>query len=267
MHVNDVDPIRSPAVALRRRAAVLLLACAGWGASAAAHAAACDAPWMHAGGGFSLTSSPTGMTTQVTVLDFRKTAEGDCSGTVQARTEASIGGQKMNSQSRMTLRVTGNHARFESTAAAGSMSGTAGQGTMTGSISTQTSGLLTYVGESLDEGASLPGTRTESSFSGGVAAMGAKVGQIQAPKIVLTTTAKQVGKAEQLDTAVGKLRCVPISYDRTQQVGNMTAFGHAGGGTATTHVVDHFCSGTGLVMRSDFTTNGKHGSVTVSALH
>lgn len=90
-------------------------------------------------------------------------------------------------------------------------------------------------------------------------------GQFSAPKMVVSTGVRQVGKQEQLDTVVGKLACWPVSYDKTQS-GTVTMMGQTNTINSVTRVVDHFCPSTGLVMRKDMTTNGKQASQVVTAL-
>ena len=81
---------------------------------------------------------------------------------------------------------------------------------------TETSGLISYVGEITNEGQQLPATRMDSSASGTLMQAGGAGGQFSAPKMVASIGVRQVGKQEKLDTVVGKLRCWPVSYDKTQ---------------------------------------------------
>ncbi|WP_143286580.1 hypothetical protein [Burkholderia ubonensis] len=254
---------------LRRHCVTLLLAGSAWGTSGAALAALeCDAPWMHKGGGFTMSVLPAGIVLEVEMLDFKKTHDGNCSGTLRANGTLNVAGRTSRSQNDMALRIVDGHARFGALSSDGSVRASSNDASMAGSVSAQTAGLLGYVGESLAEGATLPGTRSEVSFAGTVSAMGMNVNHISLPKAVVTTTAKRIGKPEQLDTVAGRLVCVPISYDQTQQAAKITMLGHATTvPAATQHVVDHFCPATGLVMFKDAGDNGKSGAVKITAMH
>jgi len=231
-----------------------------------AHAsAACDAPWMHPNGSFTLTSTASHTVTQFDVLAFDKKDGEHCTGKVRTTAAMSMGGQAAKSESVMTLQIADGRASVQSENAKGSLHSMSMGGLMSANSTTETSGLLSYVGEITGEGQQLPVTRMDGSASGTLSQAGGAGGQFAAPKMVVSTSVRQVGKQEQLDTVVGKLACWPVSYDKTQS-GTVTMMGKTNTINSVTRVVDHFCPSTGLVMRKDMTTNGKQASQVVTAL-
>jgi len=255
--------------ALQSRHALMIavtVACAA-GVPQARAEVACDAPWMHQGGGFTVTSSPSQRTTVFTVVQFSKRDGNNCNGQVRAVMNTSMGGQPVQGESNVRFEIADGKAGAQTEAAAGSMNSHAGTGMFGATMSSQTVGLLSYVGEITGDGQRIPGTRNEGSVSGKLTNMGQAVGAMSAPKFVTTTSDKQVGKQEQLQTPAGKFACWPVTYERSMHAGNVKMMSHTGDLNVQTHVVDHFCPATGLVMRQDMTTNGKAASQTVSALH
>lgn len=259
--------VRKAARQLRCVAMIAVAATCASGVSQAHAEVACDAPWMHQGGGFTTTSSPSQRTTVFTVIQFSKRDGNNCNGQIRAVMNMSMGGQPVHSESDVKFEIADGKAHAQTEAAAGSMNSHAGAGTFGATMSSQTVGVLSYVGEITGDGQRIPGTRSESAMSGRLANMGQTVGTMAAPKFVTTTSDKQVGKQEQLQTPTGKFSCWPVTYDRSMHADNVKMMGHTADVNAQTHVVDHFCPAAGLVMRQDMTTSGKPASLTVSALH
>ncbi|TAL96871.1 MAG: hypothetical protein EPN73_08570 [Paraburkholderia sp.] len=252
---------------LRRVAMIAVAAVCAAGVSQAHAELACDAPWMHQGGGFTATSSPSQRATVFTVTQFSKRDGNNCNGQIRAVMSMSMGGQPVQSESNVKFEIAGGKVHAQTEAAAGSMNSHAGAGTFDATMSSQTVGVLSYVGEITGEGQRIPGTRSEGAVSGKLANMGQTVGTMAAPKFVTTTSDKQVGKQEQLQTPAGKFACWPVTYDRGMHADNVKMMSHTADLNAQTHVVDHFCPAAGLVMRQDMTTSGKPASLMVSALH
>jgi hypothetical protein len=241
-------------------------ACALAGTHAHA-AAACDAPWMHEGGGFTTTLTPYQRTVTYTVTQFSKRDGNNCNGAVRVDMKMSMGGQPMQSESNVSFEIADGKVAPPSQKNAGSLRSTGGGATFNAALSSQTTGLLSYVGEITGEGQHLAGTSTQGSVSGTVANMGQSAGTMNVPKFVTTTSDKSVGKQEQLQTAAGKFDCWPVTYDRSMHADHAQMMGHTANLSMKSHVVDHFCPAAGLVMRQDTTVNGKTLSMTVSALH
>lgn len=246
-----------------RALAILALAFASRGAFAAAP---CDAPWMHQGGGFSLTAAPGGHVTEFTVTDFAKADGGNCKGSIRTDFSLTVAGQTTRSQAVVALEIAGGKVRPPGEGTSGQMQAGSGNGAMSVALQAQASGLLSYISEVTAEGQRLPGTRTEMSMSGMLGKLGAAAGQISVPNMVLVTSEKVVGKQEQLDTPLGRYQCWPISYERRQE-GPAAVMAMAGSFNSVTQVVDHFCPASGLVMREDMTVNDKQSSQAVTALH
>lgn len=245
----------------------LAAACATAGSQAWA-AAACDAPWMHQGGGFTATLAPGQRTVTYTVTQFSKRDGNNCNGQVHAAMKMSMGGQPMQSESDVHFTIVdGKAAAQPAQTSNGAMHGSSGAASLNGMMSAQTSGILSYVGEITSEGQRIAGTRTQGSMSGTAANMGQSVGTMNVPKFVTTTSDKAVGKQEQLQTGAGTFACWPVTYDRSMQADNAQLMGHTANLAMKSHVVDHFCPATGLVMRQDTVTNGHAVTLTVSALH
>lgn len=242
---------------------LLLIASAAWSTSVTSYAevAPCDAKWMHDGGGVTQVTSNGLVTMQISARDFNKANGENCSATLMTTVVSKIAGRTARTDSRGVLRIVDGRARLESALQSAGFNGE----TAVGSLSTHQSGLFSYVGKFVSQDASLPGERFEASLAESMPAMPG--GQFKIPKSVVTTTAKHVGKQEQLDTVVGRLNCWPISYDRMQQATSMMVLGRTlTVGAVTTHVVDHFCPDVGLVMRSDVVTYGQPGAVTVTEI-
>ncbi|CAM2156678.1 DUF3108 domain-containing protein [Pararobbsia alpina] len=248
--------------------AMLVAAACALAVSHAHAAATCDAPWMHTGGGFTLTTSPGHRSTDFSVTQFTKRDADNCSGVMHAKTQMSVGGQSMQSESDVKFEIASSKAHTEVENTAGGMKGQAGMGALTASVTGQTTAsMLSYVGEITGEGQRLPGMHSEGSMSGNLTESGAQIGTMSAARIVTTTTDKQVGKQEQLDTAMGKFACWPVSYDRKIEANNVQMMSRTTNLTTVTHVVDHFCPAAGLVLREDMTLNGRPTALVVSTLH
>ncbi|MFT4065065.1 hypothetical protein [Paraburkholderia sp.] len=259
--------VRKRVSQLRRVLVIAVAAACAAGVSQARAEVACDAPWMHQGGGFTTTSSPSQRTTVFTVVQFSKRDGNNCNGQIRAVMNMSMGGQPVQSESNVKFEIADGKVQVQTEAVAGSMNSQAGTSTFGATMSSQTVGVLSYVGEITSDGQRIPGTRSEGTMSGKLANMGQTMGTMAAPKFVTTTSDKQVGKQEQLQTPVGKFACWPVTYDRNIRADNVKMMSRTVNLNTQMHVVDHFCPATGLVMRQDMTTNGKPVSLTVSALH
>ncbi|NML33350.1 TapB family protein [Paraburkholderia antibiotica] len=259
--------VREAASPLRRALMIAVAAACAAGVSQARAEVACDAPWMHQGGGFTTTSLPSQRTTVFTVVQFSKRDGNNCNGQIRAVMNVSMGGQPVRSESNLRFEIADGKVRAQTEAVAGSMNSQAGAGTFGASMSSQTVGVLSYVGEITSDGQRIPGSSSEGSMSGKLANMGPAIGTLAAQKFVTTTSDKQVGKQEQLQTPAGKFACWPVTYERSMRADNVKMMSRTIDLNTQMHVVDHFCPATGLVMRQDMTTNGKPTSQTVSALH
>jgi hypothetical protein len=252
---------------LRRTLMIAIAATCAASASQAQAEVACDAPWMHQGGGFTTTSLPSQRTTVFTVAQFSKRDGNNCNGQIRAVMNMSMSGQPVQSESNVKFEIAGGKMRAQAEAVAGSMNSHGGAGAFGATMSSQTVGVLSYVGEITGDGQRIPGVRSESAMSGTLANMGQTIGTMSVPKFVTTTTDKQVGKLEQLQTSAGKFACWPVTYDRSMHADSVKMMSHTVDPNTQMHVVDYFCPATGLVMRQDMTTNGKPASQTVNALH
>jgi hypothetical protein len=228
---------------------------------------ACDAPWMHQGGGFTLTMSPSGQKVDFLVTAFSKQDGQNCGFDVRTTMKIAVPGHDMGSQSDMHVAIAGGHAHTEQRAGSGKLNGHTDGVAFNGLATEQTAGLLSYVGEISGEGQRLAGTRSESSVAGQITAHGQTMSGVSIPKTVTTTSDKQVGTREDLATAVGKFSCWPVGYDRRIQSNTMQMMGRTLNMDTHSHVVDHFCPAAGLVMRKDITTDGRSSSSAITALH
>ncbi|WP_143809049.1 hypothetical protein [Paraburkholderia susongensis] len=252
-----------------RHLPVLIAALIGVAATQRAHAElACDAPWMHTNGGFTTTSSPGDQKIDYLVTSFSKHDGNNCSFDVRVNMKLAIPGHDSDGGAVLHVTIESGKVHVERQTAKGSEQSHTDQVAFTGIASGQTTGLLSYVGEITGEGQRLAGTRSESSVSGQVA-MGPGGGNlpVSIPKTVITTTEKQVGKQEQLATAVGKYECWPVSYDQRTQSNGMQFMGRTVNMDHVAHVVDYFCPAAGLVMRSQRTGGGQSSSKAITALH
>jgi|GEM_PF-1810065 len=252
-----------------RRLPLLIAALIGVAAAQRAHAElACDAPWMHTNGGYTTTISPGDQKIDYLVTSFSKHDGDDCNFDLRVNMKLAIPGHDSAASVGFHVTIDGGKVHVERQTVNGNEQSHTGQVVFTGVAAAQTTGLLSYVGEISGEGQRLAGTRTESSVSGKVA-MGQGGGNlpISIPRTVVTTTEKQVGKQEQLATAVGKYQCWPVSYDQRTVSKGMQLMGRTVNMDNVVHVVDYFCPAAGLVMRSQRTGGGQSSSKAITALH
>jgi len=262
--MHDTDYRRARRAALTLGMAIGVCAATAPGAHAAA---ACDAPWMHTGGGFTTTFTPGRRTVAYTVTRFAKRDGENCDGDVHAVMKMSMGGQPMRSESDLRFSIADGKTVQPARRSAGALHASGGAARFDAVLSAQTSGILSYVGEITHEGQRLAGTRTEGSMSGTVSNTGHALGALNVPTFVTTTSDKTVGKAAQLRTPAGTFECWPVAYERAMQASHAQLASHTVNLSMKSRVVDHFCPATGLVMREDTTVNGKTTSMTVGALH
>lgn len=247
----------------------LITALTGITAAAPAHAErACDAPWMHTNGGYTMTTSPGDQKIDYLVTSFSKHDGNHCNFDLRVNITLAVPGYDSAGGAAFHITIDGGKAQIERRTLQGSEHGHTDQVAFAGIVSGQTTGLLSYITEITGEGQQLAGTHTESSVSGQVA-MGPGGGNlpVSIPKAVITTTGKQVGKREQLATAFGKYECWPVSYDQRIRSNGMQLMGRTVNMDNVVHVVDHFCPAAGLVMRSQRTGGGQSSSTEITALH
>lgn len=237
------------------------------GATHAYAADACDAPWMHRGGGFTNVFEPGERSLTYMVTQFSKRDGNNCNGEVHAVMKMAMGGRPMQSESDVHFEIVDGKVAPPAEKHAGSLQSDRGGATFVSMMAGQSTGILSYTGEISGEGQRIAGVRTQGSVSGMAANMGQSVGSMSVPKFVTKTSDKVVGKLEQLRTSAGTIDCWPVAYERSTQAENAELMGHMANLQMKSRVVDHFCPSTGLVMRQDTTINGRSTSMTVSALH
>lgn len=236
---------------------------------AKAHAAVpCDAPWMHPGGQFVITSSPAGRSYTFDVLSFQKQDSDHCSGSIRTTAAFNFQGRTMESKSLFHLTLADGVADLKPQEDAdGTLTGKVGASTLNAAVSQQLSGFFSYAGEIKQAGQTLPATTAHAAVSGNTATNGASTGQFAAPDMSYATTERHVGQQEALDTPAGKLDCWPVSYDLTEKSGGITFHGRTLPSSENTlGIVDHYCPATNLVMRKDITSDGKLVTQTVTSI-
>ncbi len=202
---------RRSGVAGRIALTTLLAAACALGGTRAYAAAACDAPWMHLGGGFTTVFEPGQRSATHTITQFSKRDGSNCNGQVRTVTKMSMGGQPMQSEAVVRFEIVDGKMAQATEKHAGSLQGSRGGATVNSAMSAQTTGVLSYVGEVSGEGQRIAGVRTEGSMSGMAANMGQAVGSMSVPKFVTKTSDKVVGKQEQLRTVAGTIDCWPVA--------------------------------------------------------
>lgn len=228
----------------------------------------CDAPWMHTGGQFVVTSSTGNQKFTFDVLSFDKKDSDHCTGSIRTNADLNIQGRAVESQSIFDITIAEGIAQVQPQQDAnGSMNGKMGPGSMNAMVSAQLVGFFSYAGEIKQAGQTLPATKGHASVNSTMAANGANAGNLTASNMSFTTTEKQVGQQETLDTVAGKLDCWPVSYDMTENPGSITFQGRTiNVPPITQQIVDHYCPATNLVMRKDITTNGNQVSQIVTSI-
>jgi hypothetical protein len=251
-----------------RRLPLLVAALLGMAAAQRAHAElACDAPWMHTNGGYTTTISPGDHKIDYVVTSFSKHDGNNCNFDMRVNMKLAIPGHDSASTVGFHVTIEGGNVHIERQTLKGDEQSHTDQVAFAGIASGQTTGLLSYVGEITGAGQRLAGTRTESSVSGKVAMGQGGTLPVSIPRTVVTTTEKQVGKQEQLATAVGKYACWPVSYEQRTQSNGMQLMGRTVNMDNAVHVVDYFCPAAALVMRSERNGGGHSSSRVITALH
>lgn len=228
----------------------------------------CDAPWMHPGGQFVITSSSSKHQFTFDVLSFDKKDSDHCSGSIRTSTAFSVQGRSVESQSVFHVSLSNGLAQVQPQQdASGNLNGKMGAGSMNAVVSAQLSGFLSYAGEIKQAGQALPATKGHAAVNSTIAANGVNAGNLAASNMSFTTTERRVGQQEALDTVAGKLDCWPVSYDLTENPGSITFQGHTMTiPPVTQQIVDHYCPVTNLVMRKDITSNGNQVSQIVTSI-
>lgn len=247
---------------------LLLIACLIT-ASAKAHAEVpCNAPWMHPGGQFVITSSAGNRSYTFDILSFEKQDSDHCSGSLRVTAAYTFQGRDMESKSLFHLTLSNGVADLKPQEDAdGTLTGKTGASPLNVAVSQQLSGFFSYAGEIKQAGQTLPATTSHTSVSTNTAANGTSTGQFVAPAMSYSTTERHVGPQESLDTSAGKLDCWPVSYDLTEKSEGITIHGHTlPGSESTLKIVDHYCPATNLVMRKDITSDGKLVTQTVTSI-
>lgn len=228
----------------------------------------CDAPWMHPGGQFVITSSTSKQKFTFDVLSFDKKDSDHCTGSIRTSAVLNIQGKTAESQSIFHLAISNGIAQVQPQQdASGSLNGKAGAGSMNAVVSAQLVGFFSYAGEIKQAGQTLPAAKGHAEVNGTMATNGANDGTLTASNMSFTTTEKHVGQQEALDTVAGKLDCWPVSYDMTENPGSITFQGRTMNiPPITQQIVDHYCPAANLVMRKDITTNGSQVSQIVTSI-
>jgi len=225
-------------------------------ASAAAHADACDAPFMHNGG--AVRYEGTGnlkLGADLTFSEVSKTSGGQCRARVQGTASFSYAGLPP-SQSRLDYLMTikqgqASFVRYDK--AGGAPSGDA-------PFDLRMLGLFGYDVPVKAEGQRLPGGtyrlligKDAPVQGGGPSGTVVRVGE------------RVVGARSTIDTALGSQSCWPVTYDRNSDpsfatLGNLTLPIPA----LVTRVTDWYCPKPGLVMKQDIQHAGTVSTVRIT---
>ena len=90
-----------------------------------------------------------------------------------------------------------------------------------GEVSFEGSGMVTYTGHDIREGATLPGETISSSAAFEVHSLhsGEAVTTIRVPRALVVITERQVGNRQWIDTALGRRECLPIRFQKHTSLG------------------------------------------------
>lgn len=127
-------------------------------------------------------------------------------------------------------------------------------GRLFGQVSFEGSGMVSYAGHDIKEGAVLPGETLSSSAAFEVHSLhsGELVTTIRVPRASVVISERRVGSPRWIDTALGKRQCMPIRYDK------QTALGAVYVGDEVERfepyrmsVTDWYCPSESFVLRSE----------------
>lgn len=94
-------------------------------------------------------------------------------------------------------------------------------GRLFGEVSFEGSGMVSYTGHDIREGATLPGEALWSSAAFEVHSLhsGEAVTTIRVPRASVEITARHVGARQWIDTALGRRECLPIRFEKQTSLG------------------------------------------------
>lgn len=138
-----------------------------------------------------------------------------------------------------------------------------------GEASFEGKGMLNYAAKQIREGVTLPGESFESSANLTIHSLATDepVTTIRVPRASVAISARHVGREQAIETAQGRMQCLPIHYERRTTLGPLF-IGNDVEQTETDvmEVTDWFCPSTAFVMRTDVRQKGKTEHIDTTSL-
>jgi hypothetical protein len=138
-----------------------------------------------------------------------------------------------------------------------------------GEASFEGKGMLNYATKQIREGVTLPGESFESSANLIIhsVATDEPITTIRAPHASVSISARHVGREQPIETAQGRMQCLPIHYERRTTLGPLFIGDDLEQPeTDVMEVTDWFCPSTAFVMRTDIRQKGKTEHIDTTAL-
>jgi hypothetical protein len=138
-----------------------------------------------------------------------------------------------------------------------------------GEASFEGTGMFTYAGHDIREGATLAGEVLRSSADLSIHALATdeQVTTIRVPHASIYIGERHVGRRQTIDTALGRRECLPISYDKHTSLGlvyigeeveELEPF--------TMEVTDWYCPSEAFVLRTEIRQDGKAQAIDTTAI-
>lgn len=138
-----------------------------------------------------------------------------------------------------------------------------------GEVSFEGSGMVSYTGHDIREGATLPGEALWSSAAFEVHSLhsGEPVTTIRVPRASVEITARHVGRKQWIDTALGRRECLPIRFEKQTSLGAI----HIGDDIERPKpyhmaVTDWYCPSEAFVLRTEVRQEGEVQVIDTTAI-
>ncbi len=138
-----------------------------------------------------------------------------------------------------------------------------------GEASFEGTGLLSYAGHDIREGATLPGESLHSTASLQINSLhsGEAVTTIRVPRATIYIGERRVGRRQHIDTPLGRRECLPIRYDKQASLGEV----HIGDDVErpdpySMTVTDWYCPSEAFVLRTEIRQGDQQQVIETTAI-
>jgi hypothetical protein len=138
-----------------------------------------------------------------------------------------------------------------------------------GQASFQGKGVLSYSGLAMREGTVLPGETLSSSLDLEIHSLATDelVTTIRAPSASVSIGERRVGRAQSIDTAMGRRQCLPVTYEKRTSLGPLMMGDEViQTEPAIMNVTDWYCPTEAFVLRTEVRQKGKVERIDTTAI-